>query len=322
MSATRSESTMRVCIFTEPHRGATYDEQLRLARLAEECGYEGYLRADHYRSMSDDHGSPGPTDAWITLAGLAREISRIRIGTLVSSVTFRLPGPLAVMVAQVDQMSGGRVELGIGTGWYEREHTMFGIPFPGVGERFDRLGEQLAVLTGLWRTPPGERFNYQGKHYQIVDSPALPKPVQVPGPPIIIGGRGAKRTPELAAQYADEFNMPFKTVQETAAAFERVRHARARLNGTGQGSDPLVLSAGVVVAIGRTDAEARRRAAPLHAKSALPPEDPVVGSPAQLVQRIGELAEIGASRVHLRLIEISDLDHCELIASDVLPQLT
>ncbi|GAA4571443.1 LLM class F420-dependent oxidoreductase [Micromonospora coerulea] len=312
---------MRVSIFTEPHRGASYDDQLRFARLVEAGGFEGFLRADHYQSMGDDPGLPGPTDAWLTLAGLARETSRIRLGTLVSSATFRLPGPLAVMVAQVDQMSGGRVELGIGAGWYEREHLSYGIPFPPVAERFDRLAEQLEIITGLWRTPPGQTYRFTGEHYRLVDAPALPKPVQRPGPPVIVGGRGPKRTPELAARYADEFNMPFKSVAQTAAAYERVTEACARSGRTESGRAPLVLSAGIVVAIGRTDAEAQRRAAPLHVKSALPPEDPVVGSPAQLVDRLGEFAAIGATRVHLRLIDFADLDHLELIAAEVLPQL-
>ena len=306
---------MRVSLFTEPHRGATYDDQLRLARHAEDGGFEGFLRADHYQSMGADPGLPGPTDAWLTLAGLARETSRLRLGTLVSSATFRLPGPLSIMVAQVDAMSGGRVELGLGAGWLEREHTSYGIPFPPLGERFDRLAEQLAIITGLWSTPDGARFSYEGKHYQLLDSPALPKPVQRPGPPIIVGGRGAKRTPELAGRYADEFNMPFKTVAETAAAFDRVRAASRRYGRS------VTLSAGIVVALGRTDEEAQRRAAPLHVPSALPPEDPVVGSPDALVQRIGEFAEIGATRVHLRVIDMSDLEHVELIASRVLPQV-
>ncbi|GAA3910888.1 LLM class F420-dependent oxidoreductase [Actinoplanes auranticolor] len=306
---------MRVSLFTEPHRGATYDDQLRLARHAEDGGFEGFLRADHYQSMGADPGLPGPTDAWLTLAALARETSRLRLGTLVSSATFRLPGPLAIMVAQVDAMSGGRVELGLGAGWLEREHTSYGIPFPPLGERFDRLEEQLAIITGLWSTPDGARFSYEGKHYQLLDSPALPKPVQRPGPPIIVGGRGAKRTPELAGRFADEFNMPFKTVAETAAAFDRVRAASRRYGRS------VTLSAGIVVALGRTDEEAQRRAAPLHVPSALPPEDPVVGSPDALVQRIGEFAAIGATRVHLRVIDMSDLEHVELIASRVLPQV-
>jgi F420-dependent oxidoreductase-like protein len=310
---------MRVTLFVEPHRGATYDDQLRLARHAEDAGFEGFVRADHYQSMGTDLGLPGPTDAWITLAGLARETSRIRLGTLVNSATFRLPGPLAIMVAQVDAMSGGRVDLGMGAGWLEHEHTSYGIPFPPVGERFDRLGEQLAIITGLWSTPDGERFSYDGKHYQLLDAPALPKPVQRPGPPILVGGKGPRRTPELAARYADEFNMPFKSVAETAAAFDRVKEA---CDTYGRPADrKLTLSAGVVVAIGRTDADAQRRAAPLHVKTALPPEDPVVGSPDQLVQRIGELAAVGAERVHLRVIDMADLDHVDLIASEVLPHV-
>jgi len=310
---------MRVSLFIEPHRGATYDDQLRLAQHAEAAGFEGFLRADHYQSMGADLGLPGPTDAWITLAGLARETSTIRLGTLLSSATFRMPGPLALMVAQVDAMSGGRIELGLGAGWFEREHTSYGIPFPPLGERFDRLAEQLAVITGLWATPEGERFSYDGKHYQLLDSPALPKPVQKPGPPIIVGGKGPRRTPGLAARYADEFNMPFKTVVETAAAFARVRAACQRYGRPA--TKPIALSAGVVVAIGRTDAEAQRRAAPLHVPSALPPEDPVVGTPDRLVQRIGELAEVGATRVHLRLAD-TDLDHLDLIAGEVIPQVT
>ncbi|WP_329019438.1 LLM class F420-dependent oxidoreductase [Micromonospora rifamycinica] len=312
---------MRVTVFIEPHRGASYDDQLRFAQLCEAGGFDGFLRADHYRAMGDEPGLPGPTDAWLTLAALARETSRIRLGTLVTSATFRLPGPLAVMVAQVDQMSGGRVELGIGAGWYEREHTAYGIPFPGVGERFDRLAEQLEIVTGLWRTPVGESYTWAGEYYRLVDAPALPKPVQQPGPPVIVGGRGPKRTPDLAARYADEFNVPFTSVEETAQAYDRVREACDRAGRADSGRAPLVYSAGIVVAIGRTDAEAHRRAAPLHVKSALPPEDPVVGSPAQLVDRIGEFAAVGATRVHLRLIDLDDLDHLELIAAEVLPQL-
>ena len=310
---------MRVSLFIEPHRGATYETQLKLARHAEVAGFEGLLRADHYQPMTAELGLPGPTDAWITLAGLARETSTIRIGTLVNSATFRLPGPLSIIVAQVDEMSGGRVDLGMGAGWVEREHTSYGIPFPPLGERFDRMAEQLQVLIGLWTTPVGERYSFAGKHYQLLDAPALPKPVQRPHPPIIVGGRGPKRTPELAARYADEFNMPFKSVADTAVAFQRVRAAcetYARPPGR-----ELTLSAGVVVAVGRTDAEAARRAAPLHVPSALPPEDPVYGSPDALVQRIGELREAGATRVHLRVIDMADLDLLDLIASDVLPQV-
>jgi F420-dependent oxidoreductase-like protein len=307
---------MRISLFVEPHRGATYDDQLRLARHAEQAGFEGFLRADHYQSMGADPGLPGPTDAWITLAGLARETSRIRLGTLVNAATFRLPGPLAIMVAQVDAMSGGRIDLGMGAGWLEREHTSYGIPFPPLGERLDRMHEQLEIITGLWRTNVGDRFDYDGKYYTLIDAPALPKPLQKPGPPIIVGGRGPKRTPEIAGRFADEFNMPFKTVAQTAVAFDRVRAAAARHGRQ------LTLSAGIVVAIGRTAEEAARRAAPLHVPSALPPEDPVVGDPERLVERITEMAAIGAGRVHLRVIDMSDLDHVDLIAEKVLPYVS
>jgi F420-dependent oxidoreductase-like protein len=306
---------MRVGLFIEPHRGATYDTQLRLARHAEACGFESLLRADHYRAMSPTPVPPGPTDAWVTLAGLARETRTIRLGTMVNSVTFRLPGPLSIIVAQVDQMSGGRIELGMGAGWFEQEHVALGIEFPPPGERLDRLTEQLEVLKGLWGTPEGSTFSYDGKHYQLVDAPALPRPVQSPHPPIIMGGKGKKRAPDLAGRFADEYNMPFKSVQETAEQFDRVRLAASKYERD------VLLSAGIVVAIGRDDREVARRAAPLHVTSALPQEDPVEGSPEALVQRIGEMAEAGAGRVHLRITDMTDLDHLDVIASDVLPQL-
>ena len=161
---------MDLRIFTEPQQGATYDDLLAVARASEDLGFDAFFRSDHYLHMSGD-GTPGPTDAWITLAGLARDTSRIRLGTLVSPATFRQPGPLAVTVAGVDQMSGGRVELGLGAGWFEQEHTAFGIPFPSVGERFDRLEEQLAVITGLWATPAGSTFEHDGPHYPVRANP-------------------------------------------------------------------------------------------------------------------------------------------------------
>src|SRR5689334_1101889 len=212
---------MRLVIFTEPQQGASHDDLLRVAKAAEDGGFDGFFRSDHYLRMGDGSGLPGPTDAWLTLAALAVQTSRIRLGTLVTSATFRLPGPLAIGVAQVDAMSGGRVELGLGGGWFEQEHTAYGIPFPPVGERFDRLEEQLEIVEGLWTTPVGEQYTFAGKHYQVTNSPALPKPVQSPRPPIIVGGAGKKRTPALAARYADEFNAPFAKVADLPAMFDR-----------------------------------------------------------------------------------------------------
>src|SRR5437660_9188270 len=205
---------MRLRIFTEPQQGASYDQQLAMARVAEDEGFDAFFRSDHLMHFGPGDGLPGPTDAWATLAGLARETSRVRLGTLVTPITFRHPGLLAITVAQVDAMSGGRVELGLGAGWFDGEHHAYGVPFPPFAERFERLGESLAIVTGLWTTPPGERFSFAGRHYRITDSPALPKPRQSPRPPVILGGAGPNRTPRLAAKYADEFNTPFHSVED------------------------------------------------------------------------------------------------------------
>ena len=238
---------MDLRIFTEPQQGATYDQLLRIAKATEDLGFSAFFRSDHYLSMGGD-GLPGPTDAWTTLAGLARETSRIRLGTLMTSATFRLPGPLAIQVAQVDQMSGGRVELGIGAGWFEREHAAYAIPFPDTGERFDRLEEQLAIITGLWETPEGETFSHAGTHYSVTDSPALPKPVQSPRPPVIIGGVGKRRTPELTARYADEFNLPFASLEVTRKQFARVGEA---LDAIGRDPNELTWSNALTVCVGK-----------------------------------------------------------------------
>jgi F420-dependent oxidoreductase-like protein len=299
-------------VFTEPQQGATYDELLRVAQAAEELGYDAFFRSDHYQTIGGD-GGVGSTDAWVTLAGLARETSRIRLGTLVTPATFRLPGPLAISVAQVDQMSGGRVELGLGTGWYDAEHAAYGIPFPPLGERFDRLEEQLQVVKGLWAADGP--FSFAGKHYTLTDSPALPKPVQRPGPPVVMGGFGAKRTPRLAATYADEYNVPFHTVEETAQAFERVRAACAV---TGR---DVRLSAAQTIAVGRDDAEVARRAAAIGQDVAGLRERGLGGTVAEVVDKVGLLAEAGATRVYLQTMDLTDLDHLELIAQEVVPQL-
>ena len=222
---------MDLRIFTEPQQGATYDTLLTVAKATEDLGFDAFFRSDHYLSMGSADGLPGPTDAWITLAGLARETKRIRLGTLMTAATFRLPGVLAIQVAQVDQMSGGRVELGLGAGWFEEEHKAYGIPFPK--EKFARLEEQLEIVTGLWATEAGKTFDFHGTYYDLTKSPALPKPVQSPRPPIMLGGLGPKRTPALTARFADEFNLPFASIEDTAAQIDRVREACAAI-----GRDP------------------------------------------------------------------------------------
>ncbi|MEH1102128.1 LLM class F420-dependent oxidoreductase [Micromonospora sp. CPCC 205561] len=309
---------MELRIFTEPQQGATYDDLLAVARCAEDAGYGAFFRSDHYLKMGSVSGDPGPTDAWTTLAGLARDTRRIRLGTLMTAATFRLPGPLAITVAQVDQMSGGRVELGIGTGWYAEEHSAYGIPFPSVGERFDRLEEQLAVITGLWATPPGRTFDFAGTYYPVSDSPALPKPVQDPRPPILLGGMGPKRTPRLAARYADEFNLPFVSVEDTAAQFARVRAACAEA-----GRDPgeLRWSNALVLCCGRDDAEVARRAAAIGREPEELRANGLAGTPAEIVDKIGRYAEAGSERIYLQVHDLADLEHLELVAAEVKTQL-
>ncbi|MFC0100978.1 LLM class F420-dependent oxidoreductase [Micromonospora marina] len=309
---------MELRIFTEPQQGATYDQLLAVARRAEETGFAAFFRSDHYLKMGSGSGDPGPTDAWTTLAGLARDTTRIRLGTLMSAATFRLPGPLAITVAQVDQMSGGRVELGIGTGWYAEEHTAYGIPFPPLGERFDRLEEQLAVITGLWSTPEGSTFDFSGTYYPVSDSPALPKPVQRPRPPILLGGMGPKRTPRLAARYADEFNLPFASVEDTVAQFGRVRDACA---GIGRDPSTMTWSNALVLCCGRNEAEVRRRAEAIGRDPAELRANGAAGTPAEVVDTLGRYAEAGSSRAYLQVLDLTDLDHVELVAAEVMPQV-
>jgi alkanesulfonate monooxygenase len=308
---------MELRVFTEPQQGATYEDLLRVARAAEDLGFGAFFRSDHFLGIGTD-GLPGSTDAWVTLGALARETSRIRLGTLMTSATFRLPGPLAVAVAQVDQMSGGRVEMGIGAGWYEAEHTAYGIPFPDTGERFDRLEEALAVVTGLWTTPAGETFDFDGKHYRLAGSPALPKPVQTPRPPVLLGGKGRTRTPRLAAQYADEFNIPFEGVQASRTLFERVREA---CNEAGRAPESLVCSNALVLCCGKDDAEVARRAAAIGHDLEDLRASGLAGTPAELVDRIGQYAELGASRIYLQTLDLTDLDHLELVAGEVMPHV-
>jgi F420-dependent oxidoreductase-like protein len=309
---------MKFRIFTEPQQGADYRTLRNVALAAEELGFDAFFRSDHYLKMGNGSGLPGPTDSWATLAALAVETSRIRLGTLVTAATFRLPGPLAITVAQVDQMSGGRVELGLGAGWFEAEHSAYGIPFPALGERFERLEEQLAIITGLWTVPEGEMFSFDGAHYRVSDSPGLPKPAQRPRPPVLLGGAGPRRTPRLAARFADEFNVPFGSVADSAAGFARVR---AACEAAGRYPASMTYSVAQTVCCGKDEAEFRRRAAAIGREPAEAREHGVGGTPGEVAAKIAEFAEIGAERVYLQVLDLSDLDHLALIASDVVPQL-
>jgi F420-dependent oxidoreductase-like protein len=308
---------MRLRIFTEPQQGADYETLLRVAKATEDLGFDAFFRSDHYLKMGDVTGLPGPTDAWITLAGLARETSRIRLGTLMTAATFRYPGPLAITVAQVDQMSGGRVELGIGAGWYEAEHTAYGVPFPDLAERFARYEEQLAVITGLLDTPDGGTFSFDGTYYPVTDSPALPKAAQRPRPPVIIGGVGLRKTPRLAATYADEYNVPFSGEADTAAAFGRVREACA---AAGRHETSMIYSAAQTVCCGRSAAELDRRAARIGKPLDELRETGLAGTPDEIAKKISGFEQIGAEHMYLQVMDLQDLDQLELLAAEVLPR--
>lgn len=306
---------MELCIFTEPQQGASYDDQLAQASATERLGFDGWFRSDHFLAMDDADPLPGPTDAWTTLAGLARDTRHIRLGTLVSSATFRHPSILAIQVAQVDAMSGGRVELGLGTGWFAEEHAAYGIPFPT--KRFDLLEEQLEIVTGLWSTPVGEYFDFAGEHYTLEHSPALPKPVQ-PRVPVIIGGAGPRRTPALAARFATEFNIGFRSEDTIAETFDGVRRACEQI-----GRDPATLRTTVALptVVATDDTDYLRRLAAIGADPDTFAEVNIAGSPDAAIEKLLRLRELGADRVYLQLVDLRDLEHLELVAEAVLPHV-
>jgi alkanesulfonate monooxygenase len=306
---------MDLRIFTEPQQGASYDQLLAVAKVTEEEGFDAFFRSDHYLKMGDVSGLPGSTDAWVTLAGLARETNRIRLGTLVTPITFRFPGPLAVSVAQVDAMSGGRVELGLGAGWYDAEHAAYAIPFPPTGERFDRFEEQLEIITGLWGASADEPFSFDGEHYSVKESAGLPKPVQRPGPPIIVGGWGTKRTPALAARFAAEFNCGFGQVDDFVAGRDRVRAACEAID---RDPESVVFSVALETVCGEDEAALEARAAKL-GRSAERVRRQLGGTPAEVVDKLGQYRDAGAARAYLQVIDVDDLDHVRLLGEQVLP---
>ncbi len=310
---------MRYALMTEPQQGLTYDELLALARTAEESGIEAFFRSDHYTSFPGAAGLP-TTDAWSTLAGLARETSRIHLGTLVSPVTFRIPGSFAKVVATVDQMSGGRIEVGMGAGWNQREHAELGIPYPPeLRERYDRLEEALAVVTGLWCEPDG--WTFEGRHWQVRGSRFAPRPSGDGrcGPHLILGGDGGPRLARLVARYADEFNRQSATPDRVREAYGRVRAACESI-----GRDPatVVLSAMVGVLIGESPGDVEDRARDVlaaggeaDAKAWLDErrERWIMGTPDQALARVAELEAAGVQRLMLQDFLPRDLDHVRLM---------
>ena len=307
---------MKVRILLEPRYGATYDELAAMAKTAEEAGFDAFFRSDHYLGIDADDTRLVPTDSWTTIAGLARETSRVRLGTLMTAATFRHPGQLAVVVASADAMSGGRVELGIGTGWYEREHQYFGIPFPPRKERFDRLEEALAIITGLWTTPPGERFSFEGRHWRIDGCANFPLPVQRPRPRIIVGGVGPTRTPRIAARFADEFNAALSG--SDSGVIDNFRRTCEEM-----GRDPATVSISAVVPVscGRTKKEAEARRDRLGDAGRRLLSAGVVGTPRDVVARAQEFEALGADVVYLHVYDGQDLEHVRLLGAEVVPAL-
>jgi F420-dependent oxidoreductase-like protein len=304
------------CVFTEPHLGANYDHQLAYAQAAERLGFDGFFRSDHYRGGGAGEALPGPTDAWITLAGLARETSSIRLGTLVTPATFRLPGVLAIQVAQVDQMSGGRIELGLGTGWMEAEHTAYGIPFPP--KRFGLLEEQLEIVTGLWSAPIDEGYSFTGRHYSLSGAPALPKPVQE-SVPIIIGGGGATRTPKLVARFAREYNVGFPTVEQIR---ERIANLEAACARVGRDPQSVRLSLAMSTIVGADDAELEHRAGRIGSTLEKVRDGVnIVGGRDEIAERMEVYARLGIERVYFQLLDQQDVTQVEFLGSEVLPHL-
>jgi F420-dependent oxidoreductase-like protein len=245
---------MRFALMTEPQEGLAYGALLEMAQEAEAAGFEAFFRSDHWLSLERAE-ERGATDAWTTIAGLARETRSIRLGTLVSPITFRLPIAIAKIAVTVDQMSGGRVELGLGAGWSEAEHERFGIPFPPIAERFDRLAEFLQIVRGLWTEP---RFSFSGHHYQVFDAVCHPKPLQMPHPPIIVGGYGKPRTLALAARYASELNLDTPEPEACPAIFGGLDEA-CRIAGRDPGD--VTRSAMIPWPAGSPDAQIARIAA-------------------------------------------------------------
>jgi F420-dependent oxidoreductase-like protein len=309
---------MRYAIMIEPQQGMSYEDILAVALAAERAGIETFFRSDHYSSFPE--AGLATTDAWATTAGLARDTSTVKLGVLVSPVVFRLPGPLAKTAATVHEMSGGRVELGIGAGWHEGEARQFGIPFPPVKERLDRLEEYAAVVRGLWTQPPG--WSFQGQHYQVEDALFEPRPDADGRPPIhlIMGGDGKPRSCRMAAEHADEYNVVFATPERARTAFDGVRRA---CEARGRDSDELVYSALCGVLIGSDEKEYRdrqKRQDDVLGPAAVgvePPEDRLdrwlLGTPEAALERVAALEAAGVQRIVLHDYLPADLDMIELI---------
>jgi F420-dependent oxidoreductase-like protein len=311
---------LQIRSFTWPGGDAAIGPTLaRIARDADTAGFDSIWVMDHFFQIRGVGRVEEPMLEGMTALGfLAAHTERARLGLMVGGVPYRTPALWIKATTTLDVLSGGRAWLGIGAAWNEQEAAALGIPFPPLGERFDRYEEQLAILTGLWATPVGESFDFEGAHYRLAGSPALPKPVQDGGVPILVGGRGRTRTPRLAARYAAEFNVPFSSAEDNARLFARVRGA---CEEAGRDPSSLVYSSALVLCVGRDETEIARRAAAIGGEVDELREHGVAGTPAEAVDTLGRYAEAGAERVYLQVLDLADLDHLDLVAAEVAPQL-
>jgi F420-dependent oxidoreductase-like protein len=309
---------VRICLMIEGQEGVSWADWVALARACEEHGLEGLFRSDHYQSVFDLSGR-GSLDAWAMLAALAAATERIRLGTMVSPATFRRPSVLARMVATVDHISGGRVELGLGAGWNQAEHDAHGFPFPGLDERMELLEEQLEIVHRQWTE---EEFSFQGRHYRLERCRAEPKPLQRPRPPIVMGGGAGPRVAGLAARWADEYNTPFASVEQCRERRAAIAEACER-----EGREPIPFSLMAACCVGRDEGEALERARRRLERSGrdddpsvlLEQDNVLVGTVDRVIARLREYAEAGVERVFLQHLDHSDLDMVRLIGEAVVP---
>jgi F420-dependent oxidoreductase-like protein len=311
---------MRYALMTEPQQGLTYAEILALACTAEESGFEAFFRSDHYASFPGGAGRT-TTDAWTTLAGLARETSTIHLGALVSPVTFRLPGNLAKVIQTADEMSDGRIEAGFGAGWNEEEHAQLGLPFPPIGERYDMLEEQMAIIHGLWTEPDG--WSFSGRHWQVHDAKRHGEIARGGRrhPHILFGGKGGPRLAALVARYGDEFNLNSASPDDAPAAYARIR---AACREVGRDPDEVVYSAMTGVLVAETEDDLRARVSDLMSEIGKSGADGeawlaerrgrwIMGTPDEARARVAALEALGMQRVMLQDFVPRDLDHVRLL---------
>jgi F420-dependent oxidoreductase-like protein len=311
---------MRYALMTEPQQGLVYEESLAIVRAAEDAGFEAYFRSDHYASFPGASGLP-TSDAWATLAGLARETSRIRLGVLVSPVTFRIPGNLAKVIQTVDEMADGRVEAGFGAGWNAEEHAQLGIPFPDLEERYAMLEEQMAIIHGLWTEPDG--WSYEGRHWQVRGAKRHGEVARGGRrhPHVLFGGKGRSRMARLVALYGDEFNLISASPDDAPAAYDRVR---AACRAEGRDPEEVVYSAMTGVLVAETREDLRARVADLLVALGQGDADAdrwlddrrgrwVIGTPDEVHDRIAAFEHAGTQRLMLQDFLPRDLDHVAVL---------